>query len=71
MVDLGYDHPVVARNRLTKELEDTKQQLEAAKAAVAKQEEELGRLKKDVESRAARLGEIEKELKGLAAPGGS
>jgi mono/diheme cytochrome c family protein len=71
VVNLGYDHPVVARQRLTKELDDAKKLLETEKADVTKLEDELTRTKKGVEERTARIGEIEKELKGLAAPGGS
>lgn len=71
VVNLGYDHPVIARQRLHKELEDAKKQLETSKADLTKLEDELARTKKDVETRTARVGEIEKELNGLAAPGGS
>jgi len=71
VVNLGFDHPVVARNRLTKEREYAQQQLESAKADVARIELELERSKKSVETGAARLDEIEKELKALAPAGGS
>ena len=67
-VNLGYDHPVVARNRLTKELDDAKQQVDAAKADVAKLELQLERSKKDVEANAARVIEIDKALKALDTP---
>jgi hypothetical protein len=70
-VNLGYDHPVVARKRLSKELDDAKKELEKAKAGLTKLEEELTRTKQDVEARTSRIGEIEKEIQGLAAPGGS
>jgi len=69
-VNLGYDHPVVARNRLTKELEVAKQQVDAAKADVAKLELQLERSKNDVEANAARVTEIDKELKALDTPAG-
>lgn len=68
VVNLGYDHPVIARNRLTKELESAKQQLETAKAELTKVETQLERSKKDVEAGTARISEIEKELGGLEKP---
>ncbi len=70
VVNLGFDHPVVARNRLTKERDDAQQQVESAKADVARMELELERSKKSVETGTARLGEIEKELKALAPADG-
>ncbi len=69
-VNLGFDHPVVARNRLTKELDDAKKQIDAAKADVAKLELQLERSKKDVEANTARVTEIDKELKALDTPAG-
>ena len=68
VVNLGFDHPVVARNRLTKELVDAKKQVDAAKADVTKIEQQLERSKKDAEASAARVTEIEKDLKALDAP---
>jgi mono/diheme cytochrome c family protein len=68
VVNLGYDHPVVARNRLTKELEGAKQHLETAKAELTKLETQLDRSKKDVEAGAARIAEIEKELAAIEKP---
>jgi mono/diheme cytochrome c family protein len=68
IVNLGFDHPVVARKRLTKELEDAKKQVDAAKADVTKIEQQLERSKKDAEASAARVTEIEKDLKALDAP---
>ncbi|MGD9634514.1 MAG: c-type cytochrome domain-containing protein [Pirellulales bacterium] len=67
-VNLGYDHPVVAKNRLTKELEGAKQQLETAKTDQTKLEAELDRAKKGVEAGTARVAEIEKELGALEKP---
>lgn len=68
-VNLGYDHPVIARNRLTKELEAAKAQLEAVKADQTKFEAELERAKKNVEAGTARIAEIEQELAALDKPG--
>lgn len=68
VVNLGYDHPVVARNRLTKELESAKKQLEVVKADQAKFEAELERSKKEVETNTARVAEIEKQLGEIEKP---
>lgn len=68
VVNLGYDHPVVARNRLTKQLEEAKKHAAAAKADAATLERQLERAKKDSESSASRVAEIENELKALDAP---
>lgn len=68
IVNLGYDHPVVAKMRLTKELEVVKKQVEEAKAAQTKAEQELEGAKKNAESVNGRLAEIEKQLKELEPP---
>lgn len=68
IVNLGYDHPVIARNRLTKELESAKKQLETVKADQTKLEADLERTKKEVESNTARVSEIEKQLGELDKP---
>jgi hypothetical protein len=65
IVNLGYDHPVVAKMRLTKELEQVKKQAEDAKAEQAKAEQALEGAKKNAEAVNARLGDIEKQLKEL------
>jgi hypothetical protein len=67
-VDLGYNHPMVAKLRLTKSLEAAKAQAEAAKADLTKAEQQLDSAKKSSESAAARVTEIEKELKALESP---
>lgn len=67
-VNLGYDHPVVARKRLTQDLESAKKQMESAKADITKLESQLNRAKKDVESSTTRVGEIENELSALDKP---
>jgi mono/diheme cytochrome c family protein len=68
VVNLGFDHPVVARNRLTKELETAKKQLEVVKADQAKFEAELERSKKEVETNTARVADIEKQLGEIEKP---
>jgi mono/diheme cytochrome c family protein len=68
VVNLGFDHPVVARNRLTKELESAKKQLEVVKADQAKFEAELERSKKEVETNTARVADIEKQLGEIEKP---
>lgn len=68
VVNLGFDHPVIARNRLTKELESAKKQLEVVKADQAKFEAELERSKKEVETNAARVADIEKQLGEIEKP---
>jgi mono/diheme cytochrome c family protein len=68
MVNLGYDHPVVVKNRLTKELELVKKQAEEAKGELAKAEQQLEGAKKNSEAVNGRLAEVEKQLKELEAP---
>jgi mono/diheme cytochrome c family protein len=68
IVNLGYDHPVVAKMRLTKELEQVKKQAEDAKAEQAKAEQALEGAKKNSEAVNARLSDIEKQLKELEPP---
>jgi hypothetical protein len=65
IVNLGYDHPVVAKMRLTKELEQVKKQAEDAKSEQAKAEQALEGAKKNAEAVNARLSDIEKQLKEL------
>jgi len=68
MVNLGYNHPVVAKNRLTKEIEVAKKQAEEAKAEAAKVEQQLQAAKTNVEAVDSRVAEIEKQLKALEPP---
>jgi mono/diheme cytochrome c family protein len=68
IVNLGYDHPVVMKNRLTKELEQVKKQAEEAKAEQAKAEQALEGAKKNAEAVNNRLADIEKQLKELEQP---
>jgi hypothetical protein len=69
IVNLGYDHPVVAKMRLTKELEQVKKQAEDAKSEQAKAEQALEGAKKNAEAVNSRLSDIEKQLKELEPPG--
>jgi hypothetical protein len=68
IVNLGYDHPVVAKMRLTKELEQVKKQAEDAKSEQAKAEQALEGAKKNAEAVNSRLTDIEKQLKELEPP---
>lgn len=68
IVNLGYNHPAVAKARLTKEIEVAKKQAEDAKAESAKVEQQLEAAKKNLEATNARVAEIEKELKALEPP---
>lgn len=68
MVNLGHDHPVVMKMRLTKELEQLKKQAEEAKAEQTKAEQQLEAAKKNTEATNARLTEVEKQLKELESP---
>jgi hypothetical protein len=66
-VNLGYNHPVVMKMRLTKELEATKKQVEEAKAEEAKAQQALEAAKKNAEAVNARVADIEKQLKETEA----
>lgn len=68
IVNLGYNHPMVMKVRLTKELEVVKKQTEEAKAEETKAQQQLDSAKKNAESVNARLAEIEKQLKELETP---
>jgi hypothetical protein len=63
MVNLGYNHPVVMKMRLTKELEAAKKQVEEAKAEEGKAQQQLEAAKKNAESANSRVADIEKQLK--------
>lgn len=72
MVNLGYNHPVVMKMRLTKELEGAKKQVEEAKAEETKAQQALESAKKNSEGVNARVADLEKQLKEAeaAAAGG-
>jgi Planctomycete cytochrome C len=63
MVNLGFNHPVVMKMRLTKELEAAKKQAEEAKADETKAQQQLEAAKKNAESVNARVADVEKQLK--------
>jgi len=66
--DIGFNHPVVARKRLTKQMELAKKQIEETTAGLTQAEQRLKQAKKEKESAATRLAEIEKQLKELDGP---
>lgn len=68
IVNLGYNHPMVVKVRLTKELDTVKKQVEEAKAEETKAQQALDAAKKNAETVNARLAEIEKQLKEVEAP---
>jgi hypothetical protein len=68
IVNLGYNHPMVVRVRLTKEIEVVKKHSEEAKADELKAQQQFEAAKKNAETVNARLAEIEKQLKELDAP---
>jgi hypothetical protein len=68
VVNLGYDHPMVVKMRLTKELEQVKKQVEEAKAEEAKLAQQLEGAKKNAEAVTARQAELEKQLNELEPP---
>ena len=62
MVDLGFDHPVVARKRVTKQLEQAKAQATESEAALKKAKETLDQVTKDQEAAKKKLEEAQKQL---------
>jgi hypothetical protein len=62
MVNLGYNHPVVMKMRLTKEFDTAKKQAEEAKAEEGKAQQQLEAAKKNAEAASARLADIDKQL---------
>ncbi len=64
-VDLGYDHPVIARMRLTKQMERAQAQVKDAAASTEQAKQEWERAKKDEEAAQKRHAEIQEELKAL------
>lgn len=65
LVDLGYDHPVVARMRLTKQLEQAKQQLGAADSTLQNTQAALDRAKEDQAAAQKWLDEVQSQLDEL------
>lgn len=72
MVNLGYNHPVVMKMRLSKELDGAKKQAEEAKTDETKAQQALDSAKKNSETVKARVADLEKQLKEAeaAAAGG-
>ncbi len=66
--NLGYDHPVIVKQRLTKEKEQFTEQLATAKTEVESAEKQLEAAKQRQERLTERLAEVEKSLKELDAP---
>jgi len=66
-VNLGYNHPVVMKMRLTKELTAAKKQAEEAKAEHTKAQQALEAAKKNADAAGAQVAEIEKQLKEAEA----
>lgn len=64
-VNLGHDHPEVMRRRLAKDIENTKQQLEATKSEFTQAEAELKSATAAKEQAEKRLAELEGQLKTL------
>jgi hypothetical protein len=68
IVNLGFDHPVVVRMRLSKELEVAKQRAEEAKAAEEHARQQHEAAQKELETTTVRLTEIEQQLQDLEEP---
>lgn len=64
-VNLGYNHPVVMKMRLTKELAAARKQVEDAKAEQTKAQQEVDAAKKNADAAGAHLTDVEKQLKDL------
>ena len=64
-VNLGYNHPVVMKMRLVKELEVAKKQAEEAKAELTKAQQAAETAKKTADAAGAHVAEVEKQLKEL------
>jgi hypothetical protein len=64
-VNLGYNHPVVMKMRLTKELETSKKQAEEAKTELTKVQAQFDAAKKNADATGAHVAEIEKQLAEL------
>lgn len=67
-VNLGWDHPQVKKERLTKELTSTKEAATAAAAQLTSLEQQLEAAKQSKTQTDAKQKQIEDELKALEAP---
>lgn len=65
--NLGYDHPVVVRKRLTRQRDEAKQHLAEATKEVEKLQHQLDQSKQDVETTKAQLDQVENELKAATS----
>jgi len=64
-VDLGFDHPVIVRKRVTKQLEQAKQVATESDAELKKVQATLDKAKKDQETAKKRLDELQKKMDKL------
>ncbi len=64
-VDLGFDHPVIVRKRVTKQLEQAKTVATESDADLKKAQAILDKAKKDQETAKKRLGELQKKMDTL------
>jgi len=64
-VDLGFDHPVITRQRVTKQLEQAKEQATESDSEFKKATESFERAKKDHEAVKKRLDEIQEKMDEL------
>ncbi len=67
-VNLGWDHPEVAKRRMTKELKSAKQMAAAAATHAAALEQQFTAAKQGKEQAEARVKELEEQLKALEKP---
>ena len=68
VVNLGWDHPGVVRERITKELERVTNSKSNAQQQVKESEAKLAEAKKQLESSTAREAELKNELEALNKP---
>lgn len=67
-VNLGWDHPEVAKRRLTKQVETAKQQLDEATKTAEEAKKQAEAANKDLEQVQARLKDYEEQLNALTKP---
>jgi len=65
LVDLGFDHPVVVRKRVTKQLEEAKKQVKSSDAAFKKAKQAYERSEKEQKASKQRLDELQKQLDAI------
>ena len=64
-VDLGYDHPVIARMRLTKQMKRAEVHVKDADASALEAKQKWEQAKQNAEAAQKRQAEIKEELKAL------